>query len=101
VSRDPLVEVENLEKHYPITEGLLKKQVGTVRAVDGVSFDIGRGETVGLVGESGCGKSTAATSMLRLEEPTGGTVRFDGEDITEYDDAALKRFRRRALRSWP
>ena len=96
MSRDPLVEVENLEKHYPITEGLLKKQVGTVRAVDGVSFDIGRGETVGLVGESGCGKSTAATSMLRLEEPTGGTVRFDGEDITEYDDAALKRFRRRA-----
>ncbi|MFB6119185.1 ABC transporter ATP-binding protein [Halosegnis sp.] len=93
---NPLVEVDGLKKHYPITEGILKKQVGTVRAVDGISFDIDRGETVGLVGESGCGKSTAATSLLRLEEPTDGAVWFDGEDVTEYDDQELKAFRRRA-----
>ncbi|WP_318570292.1 oligopeptide/dipeptide ABC transporter ATP-binding protein [Salinigranum marinum] len=92
----PLLDVRNLEKHYPITEGLLKTEVGRVRAVDGVSFTVERGETLGIVGESGCGKSTAATSLLRLEEPTGGQVLFDGEDITGYDDRELKRFRRRA-----
>jgi peptide/nickel transport system ATP-binding protein len=91
-----LLDVRNLEKHYPITEGLLKTEVGRVRAVDGVSFTVERGETLGIVGESGCGKSTAATSLLRLEEPTGGQVLFDGEDITGYDDRELKRFRRRA-----
>jgi peptide/nickel transport system ATP-binding protein len=91
-----LLEVEGMEKHYPITKGVLKKQVGTVRAVDGINFTVRRGETVGIVGESGCGKSTTATSMLRLEEPTGGSVRFDGEDILGYDDAELKGFRRRA-----
>ena len=92
----PLLEVRALEKHYPVTEGLLKTEVGRVRAVDGVSFTVERGETLGIVGESGCGKSTAATSLLRLEEPTGGQVLFDGEDITSYTPAELKRFRRRA-----
>ena len=92
----PLLEVRNLKKHYPITEGLLKNEVGRVRAVDGVSFTVERGETLGIVGESGCGKSTAATSLLRLEEPTDGQVLFDGDDITTYDDRELKRFRRRA-----
>jgi peptide/nickel transport system ATP-binding protein len=92
----PLLDVRNLEKHYPITEGVLKREVGRVRAVDGVSFTVERGETVGIVGESGCGKSTAATSLLRLEEPTAGQVIFDGEDITGYSDAEMKRFRRRA-----
>ncbi|SFR42680.1 peptide/nickel transport system ATP-binding protein [Halogeometricum rufum] len=92
----PLLEVRNLKKHYPITEGVLKRQVGNVRAVDGISFAVDRGETVGLVGESGCGKSTAATSLLRLEEPTDGEVLFEGRDITGYDDAELKRFRREA-----
>jgi peptide/nickel transport system ATP-binding protein len=91
-----LLEVRNLKKHYPITEGLLKDEVGRVRAVDGVSFTVDRGETLGIVGESGCGKSTTATTTLRLEEPTAGEVLFDGEDITSYDDRALKRFRRRA-----
>ncbi len=91
-----LVQVRNLKKHYPITKGLLNKEVGRVKAVDGISFDISRGETLGLVGESGCGKSTAATSMIRLEEPTDGDVYFDGQDITEYNDRELKRFRRRA-----
>jgi peptide/nickel transport system ATP-binding protein len=92
----PLLEVRNLEKHYPVTQGLLKREVGRVRAVDGISFAVERGETVGLVGESGCGKSTAATSILRLEDPTGGEIRFDGEDIAEYGDDQLKRFRRQA-----
>ena len=92
----PLLDVRNLEKHYPITEGLLKTEVGRVRAVDGISFSVERGETLGIVGESGCGKSTAATSLLRLEDPTGGQVLFDGEDITGYDQRELKRFRRRA-----
>jgi peptide/nickel transport system ATP-binding protein len=92
----PLLEVENLTKHYPITEGVLRDEVGKVRAVDGIDFTVDRGETLGLVGESGCGKSTAATTALRLEEPTDGRVVFDGEDVTAFDDAALKRFRRRA-----
>ena len=93
---DPLLEVRDLQKHYPVTEGVLKRRVGTVRAVDGVSFTLDAGETLGLVGESGCGKSTVATSLLRLEEPTGGTVIFDGEDVTAFDDRRLKRFRREA-----
>jgi peptide/nickel transport system ATP-binding protein len=92
----PLLEVRNLKKHYLITEGLLKNEVGRVRAVDGVSFTVERGETLGIVGESGCGKSTTATTTLRLEEPTAGQVLFDGEDITGYDNRELKRFRRRA-----
>lgn len=93
---DPLLSVRDLTKHYPIREGILKREVGRVRAVDGVDFDIGRGEIVGLVGESGCGKSTVAQTVLRLEEPTGGTITFDGEDVTAYDEAELRRFRRRA-----
>jgi len=96
MSSGPILDVQNLEKHYPITQGVLRSEVGRVRAVDGIDFDVSRGETVGIVGESGCGKSTAATSLLRLEDPTGGDVYFDGDDITEYDSKELKRFRRRA-----
>jgi peptide/nickel transport system ATP-binding protein len=95
-SRTPLLDVRNLEKHYPVTEGVLKREVGRVRAVDGISFTVDRGETVGLVGESGCGKSTVATTLLRLEEPTGGRVLFEGRDVDEFDDRELKRFRREA-----
>ncbi|PSP61550.1 peptide ABC transporter ATP-binding protein, partial [Halobacteriales archaeon QH_8_64_26] len=94
MSDDPLLSVRGLRKHYPITEGVLGREVGRVRAVDGISFDVDRGETLGLVGESGCGKSTAARTVLRLEEPTGGRIRFDGEDVGEHDRAARKRFRR-------
>ena len=71
----PLVEVRDLKKHFPITEGLVfQRTVGAVRAVDGLSFDITRGETLGLVGESGCGKTTAGRAVLRLIEPTSGSV---------------------------
>jgi peptide/nickel transport system ATP-binding protein len=106
---EPLLRVRNLEKHYPIKRGLLNRQVGAARAVDGISFDIRRGETLGLVGESGCGKSTAAMSIVRLEEPTGGEVIFTGggragatrdedgfhpNDVTRFDKKELKAFRR-------
>jgi peptide/nickel transport system ATP-binding protein/oligopeptide transport system ATP-binding protein len=78
-----LIEVRDLEKHFPLTKGVLfRKQVGAVRAVDSVSFDVFEGETLGLVGESGCGKSTTARLVTRLLEPTGGTVRYKGEDIS-------------------
>jgi peptide/nickel transport system ATP-binding protein len=93
---EPLLRVRNLKKHYPITKGFLNEEVGRARAVDGISFDLHRGETLGIVGESGCGKSTAATSLIRLEEPTEGEIVFDGEDITGYDTDQLREFRREA-----
>ena len=93
---EPLLSARNLTKHYPVTEGLFGREVERVRAVDGVDLAIRPGETLGLVGESGCGKSTVASTVLRLEEPTAGEIRFDGDPVTEYDDADLKRFRRRA-----
>ena len=75
----PLLEVTDLVKHYPVRAGVLRRRVGTVHAVDGVSFSLGKGETLGLVGESGCGKSTVARSVLRLVEPTSGEIRIDGQ----------------------
>ena len=93
---EPLLQVRNLTKHYSITSGFLKSEVGRVRAVDGIDFDVYPGETLGIVGESGCGKSTAATTLLRLEELTDGQILFDGEDIAEYEPDELKLFRRRA-----
>nr|WP_282594397.1 oligopeptide/dipeptide ABC transporter ATP-binding protein [Halorientalis brevis] len=90
------MSVRDLTKHYPVTSGWLRRETGQVRAVDGISFDLDAGETLGLVGESGCGKSTAARSLLRIEEPTAGEVYFDGADVIEFDKAELKRFRRRA-----
>lgn len=92
----PLLSVRDLEKHYPVRSGLLKRVTGHVEAVDGVSFDLRRGETLGLVGESGCGKSTTASTVLGLEEPTGGDVFFEGTNVAEYDASERKRFRRRA-----
>ncbi len=91
----PLVEVRDLVKQFPIKGGILQRTVGLVQAVDGVSFDIRRGETLGLVGESGCGKTTVGRLILRLIEPTAGTIRFDGTDISGVRGAALKPFRRR------
>jgi peptide/nickel transport system ATP-binding protein len=91
----PLVEVRNLVKHFPITSGIVfQKQVGAVKAVDDVSFEVGRGETLGIVGETGCGKSTTARLLVRLLEPTAGQINFDGEDITHLKGQRLKRLRR-------
>src|SRR5476651_769273 len=91
----PLLEVTNLKKHFPIHQGLFSRVSGQVYAVDGVSFSIGRGETLGLVGESGCGKSTVGRTLLKLVEPTDGTIRVGGEDITGLDAAAMLPYRRR------
>jgi len=91
----PLLEVSDLKKHFPIYRGVFSKVSGQVYAVDGVSFSIGRGETLGLVGESGCGKSTVGRTLLRLLEPTSGTVRIGGEDITHLDGEHLLPYRRR------
>jgi peptide/nickel transport system ATP-binding protein len=93
---DALLSVRGLKKHYPITEGPLRREAGRIRAVDGVSFEVARGETVGLVGESGCGKSTVATTLMGLEEPTGGEVSFDGQPVADRDGNARRTFRRRA-----
>src|ERR1044072_6448563 len=91
----PLVEVRDLVKHFPIAGGVLHRTQASVQAVDGVSFDVHRGETLGLVAESGCGKTTVGRLLLRLIEPTSGTIRFDGQDITALKGADLKRYRRR------
>ncbi len=90
----PLLQVRDLEKYYPITGGLLKKQVGEVQAVDGVSFDVGRGETFAIVGESGCGKTTLGKAVARLHAPTGGSIVFNGREIGELSNRALKPIRR-------
>jgi oligopeptide transport system ATP-binding protein len=94
-SATPLVEVRDLVKHFPVRGGILQRTIGMVQAVDGVSFEIRRGETLGLVGESGCGKTTVGRLLLRLIEPTSGTITFDGVDLTTLKGSALKPYRRR------
>jgi oligopeptide/dipeptide ABC transporter ATP-binding protein len=92
---EALVEVRDLVKHFPITRGIIfQRQIGAVHAVDGVSFDVMRGETLGLVGETGCGKSTTARLVMRLLVPTSGTIRFDGRDISHLSRGHLKPLRR-------
>ncbi len=91
----PLLEVDGLKKHFPIRKGFFSRASGSVYAVDGVSFSIGRGETLGLVGESGCGKSTVGRTVLRLLEPTQGTIKVAGQDITQLDTQNLLPYRRR------
>ncbi|MFE9815033.1 dipeptide ABC transporter ATP-binding protein [Streptomyces sp. NPDC005773] len=92
---EPILEVRDLVKHYPLTQGILiKKQIGAVKAVDGVSFDLAAGETLGIVGESGCGKSTVARMLVHLEQPTSGAIRYKGEDVTKLSGRALKAVRR-------
>ena len=94
-SADPLLEVRDLAKHFPLKKGLFGRSTETVRAVDGVSFEIKRGEVLSLVGESGSGKSTVGKTVLRLTQPTGGTIKFDGADITALSRSEMRPFRRR------
>ncbi|WP_328915867.1 MULTISPECIES: ABC transporter ATP-binding protein [unclassified Streptomyces] len=93
--REPILQVRNLVKHFPLTRGIVfRKQVGAVQAVDGVTFDLFAGETLGIVGESGCGKSTVARLMVNLEQPTSGEILYRGEDVTKLSGRALKAVRR-------
>jgi oligopeptide/dipeptide ABC transporter ATP-binding protein len=94
VNGAPVLEVADLKKHFPVKKGVIRRTVGYVYAVDGVSFRVGEGETVGLVGESGCGKSTVARTVLRLLEPTAGSIRLAGHDITHLSKSALRPHRR-------
>ncbi len=95
VGQDTLLSVEGLEKYFPVTRGIVfQKQVGAVKAVDGVTFSVTRGETLGLVGETGCGKSTTGRLLTRLLDPTGGTIMFDGKDITRTSRSDLRPLRR-------
>jgi oligopeptide/dipeptide ABC transporter ATP-binding protein len=91
---DILLEVKGLKKYFPIKKGVFSKTVGNVKAVDDVSFTINRGETLGLVGESGCGKTTTGRCIIRLIEPTAGSVKFEGEEVTKMDQQRLRLMRR-------
>jgi oligopeptide transport system ATP-binding protein len=93
-SSETVLKVQDLKKHFPVLKGVLSRVVGYVYAVDGVSFEIRRGETLCLVGESGCGKSTVAKTVMRLQEPTAGTVELNGTDITKLDQEELRAHRR-------
>jgi oligopeptide transport system ATP-binding protein len=94
MSREVVLKAENLVKYYPIKAGVLRRTVGHVKAVDGVSFELYKGETLGIVGESGCGKSTLGRMLMRLEEPTGGKLTFDGVDMYSKKGAEMRRLRR-------
>src|SRR6185295_11393786 len=92
---ETVLEVRGLVKHFPLTRGILfKKQIGAVQAVDGIDLKLYKGETLGLVGESGCGKSTTARLLMRLDEPTEGQILFHGEDISRLSGKAFKAVRR-------
>src|SRR5690625_2685338 len=88
---DFLLEVLNLKKYYPIKKGILQKTVGNIKAVDGISFGVIRGETLGIVGESGCGKSTTGRTLIRLERPTEGKVIYKGKDISNKRENELRK----------
>src|SRR5688500_7545365 len=90
-----LIEVTGLKKYFPIKRGLLAKTVGHVKAVDDVTFTIRKGETLGLVGESGCGKTTTGRAILRLIEPTAGSVKFNGREVTEMGGSEMRTLRRK------
>ena len=90
-----LLDVDDLVMHFPIYRGVIRRQVGAVRAVDGVSFQVKKGETLGLVGESGCGKSTTGRTILQLYKPTAGRVTFDGVDLVALKGEQLRKMRRK------
>jgi oligopeptide/dipeptide ABC transporter ATP-binding protein len=90
----PVIEVKDLKKHFPVKKGLLRRTVGQVYAVDGITFSVGAGETLGLVGESGCGKTTAGRAVLRLVEPTSGSIKVEGKEITGLSKSELRPYRR-------
>src|SRR5512138_2596654 len=94
-NKETLLHVDNLVMHFPIYRGVIQRQVGAVRAVDGVSFDIRRGETLGLVGESGCGKSTTGRTILQLYRPTAGSVLFEDLDLVHLKGEELRKTRRK------
>jgi oligopeptide transport system ATP-binding protein len=94
MSGEVVLKAENLVKYYPIKAGVLRRTVGHVKAVDGVSFELYKGETLGIVGESGCGKSTLGRMLIRLEEPTGGKLTFDGVDVYSQTGGDMRRLRR-------
>ncbi|MGB8981901.1 MAG: dipeptide ABC transporter ATP-binding protein [Anaerolineales bacterium] len=94
-NNDILLQVDDLKMHFPIYRGVFQRQVGAVRAVDGVSFFVKRGETLGLVGESGCGKSTTGRTILQLYKPTAGTVNFDGTDLVKLKGEQMRQMRRK------
>src|ERR1041384_5161269 len=94
MAETPLLRINNLKKYFPIRGGLFSREIARVHAVDDVSFDIMAGETLGLVGESGCGKSTTGRTILRLIEPTAGQVTFQGKDVTTLDKRSLRAMRK-------
>ena len=95
MTTETLLHVDNLKKHFPIYKGVFRRQVGAVHAVDGVSFDIYKGETLGLVGESGCGKSTTGRTILRLYKPTEGKILYDGVDLASLSQREMRKMRRK------
>src|SRR5262245_40342020 len=90
----PVLEAKNLTKHFPAKRGIVSRQVAVVRGVDDISFSIDAGKTLGLVGESGCGKTTTAKMVLLLEQPTGGVMSFEGRDLQALDGGSLRAYRR-------
>jgi oligopeptide/dipeptide ABC transporter ATP-binding protein len=91
--KPPLLEIRNLKKYFPVRAGIMRRVMGQVKAVDDISFEVAEGETLGLVGESGCGKTTAGRTLLRLHEPTAGRIFFDGQDVTEIKGPELRQLR--------